>query len=92
MCVCVCECVCVCVCVAHVYFVCFFIVLEETHLFDETRPHSSKNIQGLFCDSHPASKDLLEQLDWTDAQIVCWGECRDESCGKGPKKSCFTLK
>ena len=70
-------------------FVLFFLVLEETHLFDETRPQNSKNIRGLFCDAHPAAKDSPEQLDWTDAQIVCWGECRytDESCGKGPKKS-----
>ena len=71
------------------FFHCF---IEETHLFDETRPHTDKNIQGMFCDSHPAAKDPTEQLNWTDAQIVCWGECRDESCGKGPKKSCFTLK
>ena len=34
VCVFVFVCVCVCVCIAHVYFVCFFLVLEETHLFD----------------------------------------------------------
>ena len=86
----VCVCVCVCVCCSCLF--CFFLVLEETHLFDETRPHSSKNIRGLFCDT--PNIESPDQLDWTDAQIVCWGECRytDESCGKGPKKSCFTLK
>ena len=55
-------------------------------MFDEVRGHSSKNIQGVFCASHPAAKDPTEQLNWTDAQIVCWGECSDESHGKGPKK------
>ena len=72
-----------------------FLVLVETHLFDEEQPRSSKNIQGVFCASHPAAKDPTEQLNWTDAQIVCWGECSDESHGKGPKKkkkACFTLK
>ena len=66
------------------YFVFCFLVLEETHFFDE-RPRRANNIQRVFCASHPAAKDPTEQLNWTDAQIVCWGECSDESHGKGPK-------
>ena len=77
-----CVCVCVCVCVN-----CFcFIVLEETHLFDEARPHSSKDIQGLFCVTHPTTIESHNPLEWNDGQKVCWGECRytEAPCGKRP--------
>ena len=74
----------------------FFLVLEETHLFDETRPQNSKENRNrpqpsrrVFCSMHPAAKESPERLDGTDVQTVCWGECSptDKSCGKEPKET-----